>query len=184
MHRRGRAVLLVALLSAASSVTARTQSTDVLPRVDHLIYATRDLDRTVDSLAQLLGVRATPGGSSPGRGTRNALISLGPASYLEIVAPDPAQPAPTRPPWWMAGLEEPRIVQWAANGRDLEQLRAAALKHAVPLGEVVSGSRLRPDSVLLTWHMTSARTPVADGVVPIFIDWGTSWRSRMAHAQR
>jgi hypothetical protein len=44
----------------------------------------------------------------------------------------------------------------------------------VPLGEVLSGSRRRPDGVTLTWRFTSPRRPVAEGVVPFFIDWGES----------
>jgi hypothetical protein len=44
----------------------------------------------------------------------------------------------------------------------------------VTLGEIVPGSRKRPDGVLLSWRYTDPRTVVAGGVVPFFIDWGTS----------
>lgn len=170
-------------LPASNAGTARGQSADILSKVDHLVYATPDLDRTLDTLERYLGVRATPGGRSPGRGTRNALISLGTASYLEIVAPDPREPQPSQPPWWMHDLREARIVQWSVKGTELEQLRANALKHGVPLGEVMSGSRLRPDSVLLTWRFTSPRTPIADGIVPFFMDWGTSPHPALSSVQ-
>jgi hypothetical protein len=65
-------------------------------------------------------------------------------------------------------------VAWAARGTDLESLRAKAVNNGVPLGEVISGNRQRPDGVNLTWRFTSPRNPVADGVVPFFIDWGES----------
>ena len=162
------------IVVAAASVIAQDTSSSLLSQVDHLIYATPDLDSTVDELERSLGVRAAPGGEQPGRGTRNALISLGANAYLEIVGPDPKQPQPSRPPWWLQGLTKPRIVAWAARGTDLDSLRANAVKSGVPLGEVMSGNRQRPDGVILSWRMTSPRNPVADGVVPFFIDWGES----------
>src|SRR5688500_16482444 len=67
------------------------QPDDLVQRVDHLFYATPDLERGIAEIKRLVGVRATPGGKHPGRGTRNAFIALGPNSFLEIVAPDPDQ---------------------------------------------------------------------------------------------
>ena len=42
------------------------------------------------------------------------------------------------------------------------------------LGQVKSGSRRRPDGVQLSWKFTDPWAPVADGIVPFFIDWGDS----------
>jgi len=168
--------LLTVLVVVLGSVGASSQdaSTGGLSRVDHLIYATPDLERTVEWFQQRLGVEATLGGSSPDRGTHNALIAVGPATYLEIVAPDPRQQNPPHPPWWLHGLEKPHLVQWAVKGTDLEHVRTMAVQRGIPLGEVLSGSRQRPDGVLLTWRFTSPRQPVAEGIVPFFIDWGLS----------
>ena len=49
-----------------------------------------------------------------------------------------------------------------------------AAGQAVKLGEVLPGSRRRPDGVLLNWRYTNPRVVVADGIVPFFIDWGST----------
>ncbi|MBZ5536369.1 MAG: VOC family protein [Acidobacteriia bacterium] len=146
---------------------------ELLVKVDHLVYGTPDLDAGIERLANLLGVRATPGGQHPGRGTRNALIALGPACYLEIIGPDPQQPNPNSPrPFGIDTLSAPKLVAWAAKGKDLEQLVSEAGRRGVKLGEVLSGSRQRPDGVVLSWRYTDPHTSVAGGIVPFFIDWG------------
>jgi len=174
---RFRIALLLAIftLAATSDGEAQKGSVELLARVDHLVYATTDLNRGVDEIEKLLGVRATPGGHHPGRGTRNALISLGPTAYLEIIAPDPEQPNPKTPrPFGIDELKKSRLVAWAAKGVDLERLRDEAKRKGAPLGEVLSGSRRRPDGVLLSWRYTDPQAVLADGIVPFFIDWGES----------
>jgi hypothetical protein len=162
-------------LFTISAGASRKGSVELLARVDHLVYATPELNRGVEEIEKLLGVRATPGGQHPGRGTRNALIALGPASYLEIIAPDPEQSPPkTSRPFGIDRLKESRLVAWAAKGIDLERLRGEAARKGASLGEIMSGSRRRPDGVLLSWRYTDPQTVLADGLVPFFIDWGQS----------
>lgn len=151
----------------------KTVEPGLLAAVDHLVYATPDLQLGVDTIERTLGVRATPGGQHPGRGTRNALIALGPSSYLEIIGPDPEQPEPKEArPFGIDGLKTPRLMAWAAKGRNLEQIARDAGRAGVKLGEVTAGSRRRADGVMLSWRYTDPRTVVAGGVVPFFIDWG------------
>jgi hypothetical protein len=144
-----------------------------LTRVDHLVYAAPDLDLAVTKIEALTGVRAAPGGRHPGRGTHNALLALGPMSYLEIIGPDPEQVAVERPRWFgIDELVEPRLITWAVRAADVEGVVTQAAQHGVKLGEVLSGSRTRADGVTLRWRYTSPRPLVSDGLVPFFIDWG------------
>jgi hypothetical protein len=166
-------IVLYVLLRGGA--VAQTKPAGVLSRVDHLVYATGDLKAGVDRIEQLLGVRAVAGGPHPGGGTRNALVALGPTTYLEIVGRDPDQPEPKQPrPFGIDHLTEPKLVAWVANGRALEQLVQQATRDGIKLGEVIPGSRQRPDGVLLAWRYTNPETVEADRLVPYFIDWGTS----------
>jgi len=164
----------LALITTGAGATQKGAA-ELLTKVDHLVYATPDLNRGVEEIEKILGVRATPGGQHPGRGTRNALITLGPTTYLEIIAPDPEQPPPKTPRLFgIDRLKESRLVAWAANGSDLGRLRDDAERKGARLGEVMSGSRRRTDGVLLSWRYTDPQTVLADGLVPFFIDWGQS----------
>jgi hypothetical protein len=144
-----------------------------LSQVDHIVYAAPDLDQAVDQFERLSGIRASSGGSHPGMGTRNALISLGPDSYLEIVAPDRAQVDYRSPRVFrIDSLDRPRIVTWAAKGDDIEQLAAAETGGEAILGAAMSGSRKTPNGASLGWQLTDPYREVADGVIPFFINWG------------
>jgi hypothetical protein len=143
--------------------------------VDHLVYAAPDLDSAVGALEARVGVRAAAGGRHPDEGTHNALLALGPAAYLEIVAPDPAQAPPPRPRWFgVDGVRAPRLVAWAAKAADLERRAAEAERAGVRLGAVRSGGRARSDGVALSWRFTDPHTVLAGGIVPFLIDWGAT----------
>jgi hypothetical protein len=120
-------------------------------------------------------VKATAGGQHPGLGTRNALVALGPTSYLEIIGPDPEQPTPSGPRrFGIDDLRAPRIVRWVVKSSELTAVADKAAKAGVTLGPLASGSRKRPDGVVLAWRYTDPAVVVADGLVPFFIDWGSS----------
>jgi hypothetical protein len=160
----------------AAIAQAQQPMPDAMPgRIDHLVYATPDLQLGIDAIEKQLGVKATPGGQHPGLGTRNALVALGPTSYLEIIGPDPEQPKPSSPRrFGIDDLETPRIVRWVVKTRDLPAVAEKAAKAGVTLGPLASGSRKRPDGVVLSWRYTDPAVVVADGLIPFFIDWGTS----------
>jgi hypothetical protein len=154
---------------------AQKNSSPLVSRVDHLVYATPDLNQGIEEIEKLLGVKATPGGQHPGRGTRNALVRLGPTAYLEIIAPDPEQPTPTEPrSFGIDGLKQSKIVTWAMKATDLAQLRNQAVGKGVLYDEVRSGGRQRPDGIKLSWQTINPLVPEAEGILPFFIDWGHS----------
>jgi Glyoxalase-like domain len=173
MHRCLTAWFAMLLGMTVAGHVTPIEPGQLLATVDHLVYATPELQAGIQRIESVVGLRATPGGQHPGRGTRNALLSLGPGVYLEIIGPDPEQPTPAQPrPFRIDDLKEPRLVTWAAKGKQLEQLANEAGRGGIKLGEVISGTRQRADGVVLSWRYTDPRTVVAGGVVPFFIDWG------------
>jgi len=148
--------------------------------LDHVIYGTLDLDATIDEIAQRAGVRPALGGSHTGRGTRNALLGTGGATYVEVLAPDPAQPAEVRAKIGPRVPSTTRITTWAAMCDDLRGTVARAQEHGLDLGAVEAMSRARPDGDPLHWRLTRGRL-VGGGLIPFLIDWGdTDHPSRTA----
>lgn len=151
---------------------ARPHGSDLIARIDHLIYGTPDLDATLEELEERFGIGASKGGRHPGEGTHNALYSLGPHVYLEIMAPDPGQPDPDRPRWLgIDDLDQPRLLTWVAKGTELQSLVTEAAGNGVHLGPALAGSRRQSDGSEIHWHVTDPHVMIAGGVVPFFIDW-------------
>jgi len=147
----------------------------LLEILDHLVYAAPDLDEAIEQVELLLGVRAAIGGQHPGWGTRNALLSLGPKAYLEIMGPDPGQPEPKQPrPFGMDSMSKPRLVSWVARAVDIQSVIDKAKKQSLDLGELLSKSRRKPDGSELKWTMTDLTKNRMDGMIPYFINWGDS----------
>lgn len=139
--------------------------------IDHLVYATADVDATVKELAGRLGVTAAAGGRHLGYGTRNALLGLGTATYLEIIGPDEGQRRPAGGYWYgVENIGKPRLVTWTARVEHVERVAAHAHGAGYKPGDVHKVFRERPDGVHLSWRLTFP-TGAGDGLVPNLIEW-------------
>jgi hypothetical protein len=137
--------------------------------LDHILLGSSDLDEGIAFVKKHTGVTAAFGGVHPGRGSRNALLSLGEKHYLEIIAPDPAQPG-SPDHYDLRKLTAPRLVGWAAHPGDLN-LFAARLRNAnLAFDGPTPGSRKRPDGLLLQWKTLNLHDDQA-GLLPFFIEW-------------
>jgi hypothetical protein len=177
MDRRKWIIHSIECLAAMACDRVRASPVSVLSDIpvhdakdafDHILLGVSDLEVGIRKIEEQTGVRAKLGGAHPGRGTRNALLSLGRLHYLEIIAPDPAQ-VDHPDELGLAQLSSPRIVQWAIHTEDI-----AAVKHLAEEGGIKTigpqpGSRQRPDGKRLQWQTLGIEemTPL----VPFFIQW-------------
>jgi Glyoxalase-like domain len=143
--------------------------------IDHLVYATPDLERTVADLRSRWAIELVEGGPHLGRGTRNFLAGLGSGSYLEVIGPDPDQAAPKSPrPFGIDDVGRARLVTWCARPNlPLAEVVRAVADAGFDLGSVLPMSRRRPDGELLEWELTVRPGP-PHPVVPFCIYWGTT----------
>ena len=165
-------------LTAGALVTPRSSGAAHVPALlDHLLLGCSDLDRGVAFIKRHTGIQAMFGGVHPGRGTRNALVSLvgpsveepHPRRYLEIIAPDPAQSgAPDR--LGLQKLTEPRLVGWAAHPGDLDDFAKRLGTAHLAFDGPSPGSRKRPDGRLLQWKTLNLHDDFG-GLLPFFIEW-------------
>jgi hypothetical protein len=145
--------------------------------IDHLVFASDDLPSASAAVADLLGVAPTPGGRHVGHGTYNELLGLGGATYLEVIGPDPEQPAPDGPrPFGIDNLARPALVAWCVRPtRPLAEIIDEARTAGIELGDVTAMSRRRPDGVLLEWTLTFPQLAGRFGMaLPFMIDWAQS----------
>jgi Glyoxalase-like domain len=140
-----------------------------LAAFDHFQLGCPDLDAGIAWFEGLTGTRPGFGGVHPGRGTRNALASLGPRHYLEVYAPDPQQLNVNNDTVRrLRGLTAPTIIGWAIGTKDLEGLKREADAGGIK-ATVTPGSRQRPDGKLLRWRLLNLDAPPP--LAPFFIEW-------------
>ena len=150
----------------AGSITGSYEGVAML---DHIILGCDDLDWGIALVEEHTGIGAAIGGVHPGRGTRNALLSLGERQYLEIVAPDPEQSS-VRQFVGISRMTVPRLVGWATRQDDLDRLAQILREARVPFDGPRPGSRARPDGRVLDWR-TLDLADTCQGLLPFFIEW-------------
>ena len=149
--------------------------------LDHLVVAAASLDQGVAWCAQQFGIVPTAGGQHLFMGTHNRVFNVSSPTfartYLEIVAIDPALPAPAQARWF--DLDDfdmrqrlqggPRLVHWAARCADIAAARDAMRAAGADCGDAVQAER-----GALRWRITlrvDGRRPLG-GAAPALIHWG------------
>jgi len=134
--------------------------------IDHLAFTSPTLALGVEFVADLLGAAPRPGGRHPRMGTHNALLRLGPAVYLEVIAVDPdAGPHDLPQVFGLGrGRTRPLLANWVARTPDVRA--AAAADPAYRRIEPMSRGSLR-------WEITLPEGDglIFDGLAPLLIQW-------------
>jgi catechol 2,3-dioxygenase-like lactoylglutathione lyase family enzyme len=139
-------------------------------RIDHLVWYCADLAEGERWFTQALGVAPKFGGVHPGEGTRNALLSLSPETYIEILGRDPAQPE-TAIEAEVRALEGAGLYHFAMGGVDLQALKDRARAAGLSGSAIVTGGRTLPNGNALRWSLYGVHDHGFGALVPFFIDW-------------
>ena len=142
-------------------------------KIDHIILGINDLERGIEEFSRVTGVRPAFGGAHPGRGTHNALASLGNGTYIEILAPNPADAKPLDPTEGISGLAAMTTltpIGWALSATDLAAVTKRAEAGGVTTTQVRPGARQLPGGATLEWMTVGVAAPAHDWA-PFFIQW-------------
>ena len=141
-----------------------------MSKLDHLMYAVPDLELGMQQIHELTGIKPIMGGSHPGVGTRNALLSFSADQYLEIIAPDPEQNLAGTTGELLARNPNSGLRAWAVASDDLAAVQDAAATQNVAARDIINMARTTPDGVALAWQLLFLNEPHW----PFFIDWQNS----------
>ena len=114
---------------------------------DHLVVGIRSLQEGIGQFRHLVGVEAAAGGTHPGRGTENALVSLGPHEYLELIAPQ-AEARLSDTDARLRELDRLTIVTWAVAVDNADSVRETLKKAGFATTLPQHGTRVTPSNVI------------------------------------
>jgi hypothetical protein len=157
-----------ASLAVAVALVARW-SVPPRPQLDHIVVAIRSLEEGIAQFEALTGVTAGAGGKHPGRGTENALVSLGGGSYVEIIAPQPGAKL-SADDERMRALTHLTIIDWAVRVPDVDAAVGVLKDAGFATSPPQPGARLTPAGERLDW-MTFGLAAARIESAPFFIRW-------------
>ncbi|MDO5066062.1 MAG: VOC family protein [Propionibacteriaceae bacterium] len=138
--------------------------------VDHMIFASGPDGIRADAmrLADLLGADFKDGGFHPSFGTRNHIIPLADARYIEVVEVLD-HPAADKAPFGRAVRTRSEMgggwLGWVVSVDDITEYEDRLERPSVP------GSRQFPDGRKLQWRQLGIQGLIADPQLPYFVQW-------------
>lgn len=164
-----RSLRILALITGVTSLGAPvTADSPSSAHIDHILLGVAELDSATAELAKAFGVTPVYGGKHP-RGTHNALLSLGPTTYLELIALQPGVKGKEIGIAVLDHLTAPTPIGWAVSGSDLSTLRAQVERAGFALSAPSPGSRTTPKGNVLRWQSFDLADEPAGA--PFFIAW-------------
>jgi hypothetical protein len=127
-------------------------------RIDHAIWATRDLDATAARFEREHGLAATGGGRHDGLGTHNRIVPLG-GGYLELLAVADPEEAAGSPLGRTVAAAEEGWLGWACVVDDVEAVAARLGTEVTTLSRSGFSARL-----------TAVPEAMAEPALPFFLE--------------
>jgi len=134
--------------------------------IDHVVVTSPDLEAGATWLDKRLGVPVAGGGAHARMATHNRVVRTGESTYAEVIAIDPAAPAPDRPRWFdLDHAQETHLATWVLRSPDIAATASASTEAPGAVTEMARDA--------LTWRITlpaDGGLPL-DGVGPHIIEW-------------
>ena len=144
-------------------------------KIDHIVYATKDLDEGMSYIQWALGIKPQFGGYHADQGTKNAVLNFGNGCYLEIITVDHDNQNVNAPRWMGVDLlSSSKITRWALKSDDLARDSSILKNYNSEMGVLHGGQRAMSDGNLLTWEMTLPLPSPEVEIIPFMTDWQKS----------
>ena len=157
--------VIILFSSVACLAKEERMTNDLSVQVDHLVVCISNLDDGINQFYELSGIKPVFGGEHTGRGTQNALVSLGQRQYLEILAPTSDANFS-----FLNIFKKLTPMSWAVSTNNIEGLKEKLRAHNFETSVPSSGYRVLPDGSVLEWSTFTVTKPMTT-LAPFFIQW-------------
>lgn len=154
-------------------------------RIDHAVYAVRDLDEAAERFRREMGLDSSPGGRHPGWGTANRIVPFG-TDYIELIAAVDEHEAASSV-FGRSVLETTAVADgWLTICVAAQDLDDVAERLRLTIAD---GRRELPDGRALRWRSAGVDDPRREAWMPFFIQWDVPaelhpGRARAGHGVR